>query len=65
MTSTIPATIPNSDATTDSLHLRDILRSLPREVFTKNRRKAWLTALINVLMVGLGYWGLAIAPWFL
>lgn len=47
------------------LRLRDILKTLPKDVFTKNRRKAWTSLLINVLLVGLGYWGLAISPWFL
>ncbi|MGD2182580.1 fatty acid desaturase [Lusitaniella coriacea LEGE 07167] len=45
--------------------LRDIIKTLPREVFLKNRRKAWSKLAINVLLVGLGYWGLAISPWFL
>ncbi|MEQ9371462.1 MAG: fatty acid desaturase [Coleofasciculus chthonoplastes F3-SA18-01] len=49
---------------TTTLRLRDILRTLPREVFEKNRRKAWTVVLVNILMVGLGYGGLAIAPWF-
>ncbi|HEY9651751.1 MAG TPA: fatty acid desaturase, partial [Coleofasciculaceae cyanobacterium] len=47
------------------LRLRDILQTLPREVFVKNRRKAWTLVFVNVLMVAIGYWGLAIAPWFL
>ena len=51
--------------TNPPLKLKDILRTLPRQVFVKNRLKAWTLLLINVLMVGLGYWGLAIAPWFL
>ncbi len=50
---------------TKPLQLKDIVRSLPREVFLKNRRKAWTSVFMNVLMVGLGYWGLAVAPWFL
>jgi omega-6 fatty acid desaturase (delta-12 desaturase) len=49
----------------DSLRLKDILRTLPREVFVKNPRKAWQSVLISVLMVGLGYLGLVVAPWFL
>lgn len=60
-----PSLNPISTATADTLQLKDIVRSLPREVFTKNRRKAWTLLLVNVLIVGLGYWGLAIAPWFL
>ena len=49
-----------SAVTTDTLRLKDILRTLPREVFAKNRRKAWTLVLVNVLMVGLGYWGLSL-----
>jgi omega-6 fatty acid desaturase (delta-12 desaturase) len=61
------APLPNSafTATADSLRLKDILRTLPREVFAKNRRKAWSAVLVNVLIVVLGYWGLVLAPWFL
>lgn len=58
---------PNSmpAAAAEHLRLRDILQTLPREVFVKNRRKAWTLVVVNVLMVALGYWSLAIAPWFL
>ncbi|MGK7873045.1 MAG: fatty acid desaturase, partial [Xenococcaceae cyanobacterium] len=49
----------------DDLRLRDILKTLPTEVFIKDPRQAWLKVGINVLLVGLGYWGLAISPWFL
>ncbi|MBE9152028.1 fatty acid desaturase [Coleofasciculus sp. LEGE 07092] len=55
---------PAPVTTTDTLLLKDILRILPREVFIKNRRKAWTLLLVNVLLVSLGYLGLAIAPWF-
>lgn len=48
-----------------ALRLKDILKTLPRECFEKNSRKAWTAVFINVLMVGLGYWGLTVAPWFL
>lgn len=47
------------------IKLKHIIKTLPRECFQKNRRKAWTTVLINVLMVGLGYWGIASAPSFL
>ncbi|QIZ72527.1 fatty acid desaturase [Oxynema aestuarii] len=49
----------------EDLRLRDILQTLPKEIFIKNRRKAWTKVFVSVLMVGLGYWGLAIAPWYL
>jgi omega-6 fatty acid desaturase (delta-12 desaturase) len=44
------------------LRLRDILKTLPREVFVKDWRKAWFKVALNVVLVGLGYWGLAMAP---
>ncbi len=50
--------------TADTLTLQDIVKSLPREVFTKNHRKAWTLLIINVLLVCLGYCGIAIMPWF-
>jgi omega-6 fatty acid desaturase (delta-12 desaturase) len=49
----------------ERLRLKDIINTLPREVFLKDRRKAWTMVLVNVLLVALGYWGLAIAPWYL
>lgn len=48
-----------------NLKLKDILNTLPREVFIKDKRKAWLTVARNVFLVALGYWGIAISPWFL
>lgn len=46
------------------LKLRHILKTLPRQVFLKNRQKAWSQVIINVLWVVLGYIGLAFAPWY-
>lgn len=48
-----------------NLRLKDILKTLPRECFQRNSRKAWAAALTNVFMVGLGYWAIQVAPWFL
>lgn len=47
------------------IQLKDIIKSLPRECFQKNRRKAWLSILVSVLAVSLGYVGLVNLPWFL
>ncbi|PSB28024.1 fatty acid desaturase [Stenomitos frigidus] len=47
------------------LRLKDILKTLPKECFQKDMRKAWTSVLTNILMVGLGYVSIAIAPWFL
>ncbi len=48
-----------------SLKLKDILKTLPRECFRKNLVKAWTSVIVNVLMVALGYWAIAVSPWFL
>ncbi|MGA9378502.1 MAG: fatty acid desaturase [Phormidium sp.] len=48
-----------------NLRIRDILRTLPKEVFLKNRRKAWTSVVINVLLVCLGYASIVFSPWFL
>ena len=56
----IPHDFPNSD-----IRLKDILKTLPREYFQHDLRKAWTSALTSVFMVCLGYAGIAIAPWFL
>ncbi|MCL6434494.1 MAG: fatty acid desaturase [Leptolyngbyaceae cyanobacterium HOT.MB2.61] len=45
--------------------LKDILKTLPKECFQKDLRKAWTAAFMSLLMAGLGYLSLAIAPWFL
>lgn len=47
------------------LRLKDILKTLPKACFQKNRQKAWMSVFINVGMVVLGYVSIAIAPWFL
>lgn len=47
------------------IQLKDIIKTLPRECFQKDRRKAWLSVLISVLAVIVGYIGIANSPWFL
>lgn len=47
------------------LRMRDVLRTLPREVFQKNPLKAWSGLVVNVLMVVLGYLSLVWSPWYL
>ncbi len=47
------------------LTLAHIVKTLPPECFSKNSQKAWTAAIINVLLVVLGYCALAITPWFL
>jgi acyl-lipid omega-6 desaturase (Delta-12 desaturase) len=57
------ALIAKSDAA--ELRLKDIIRSIPREYFLKDARKAWTKLVINTVLVGLGYLSLAIAPLYL
>lgn len=45
--------------------LQDIIKSLPKECFKQNALKAWTGAMINVLMVALGYVTIVYSPWFL
>ncbi|HBQ98947.1 MULTISPECIES: fatty acid desaturase [unclassified Roseofilum] len=47
-----------------NIRLRDIINTLPREVFIKDSIKAWSGLIINLILVGLGWWGTAIAPWY-
>ncbi len=46
------------------LQIKDILATLPRGCFQKNRRKAWSMVIASIAMVGLGYWAIAASPWF-
>ncbi|KGF73648.1 fatty acid desaturase [Neosynechococcus sphagnicola sy1] len=66
MTASTVTTKPQQLPSTDSeLRLPDILRTLPRQCFQKDWRQAWTAVLLNSLCVGLGYWGIVSAPWFL
>ncbi|NES69697.1 MAG: fatty acid desaturase, partial [Okeania sp. SIO2D1] len=55
----------NSEIRNEQLQLKDIVKSLPREVFLKDKWKTWTMVAVNIFMVVLGYWGLTITPWFL
>lgn len=48
----------------ESLRLRDILAVLPKDVFRKQKSKAWLGVILSVTMAGLGYLGLSLTPWY-
>ncbi|GAB4529091.1 MAG: fatty acid desaturase [Pleurocapsa sp.] len=56
---------PKSKQLDANIKLRDIINTLPKEVFIKNPRKAWSKLIINILCVGVGYWLVAVSPWFL
>ncbi|MBW4503270.1 MAG: fatty acid desaturase [Scytonema hyalinum WJT4-NPBG1] len=64
-TSTINSQKSAYDFGNSDLKLKDIIKTLPKECFEQDRRKAWTKVLTSVLMVGLGYFSLTIAPWFL
>lgn len=61
--------IKNQNQTYDlgnsDLRLKDIIKTLPKECFKKNRFKAWTNVAIAVFMVAVGYVSIAISPWFL
>jgi omega-6 fatty acid desaturase (delta-12 desaturase) len=54
-----------SDFGDSNLKLKDIIKTLPKECFQKNRLKAWTSVITNVLMVALGYVSLVFSPWYL
>lgn len=65
LSSVQPQTLASSSASFPSdLRLKDIIKSLPSEVFLKDQKKAWLTVFINVLLVVAGYFAVAYSPWF-
>jgi omega-6 fatty acid desaturase (delta-12 desaturase) len=47
------------------LQLKDIIKSIPKEFFLKNRIKAWFSVIFNVLAVIGGYVFIAFSPWYL
>ncbi|MEM6591152.1 MAG: fatty acid desaturase [Cyanobacteria bacterium P01_H01_bin.119] len=59
---TAGAKLPEFDA---SLKLKDIIKTIPRECFKKNRRKAWTQVACSVTAAVLGYVAIAFSPWFL
>lgn len=65
MTATTPSNPPLTSPEIADLRLRDIVKTLPREVFLQDRRKAWLQVLISLVAAAIGYLSIAIAPWYL
>lgn len=47
-----------------NVQLKDIIKTLPRECFQKNPRRAWMSVVVSVLAVAIGYAGIAYLPWF-
>ncbi len=46
------------------LELKDIIKTLPKECFQKDRRKAWSFLLTSVAAASVGYIAIATLPWF-
>ncbi|HAO09986.1 MAG TPA: fatty acid desaturase [Planktothrix sp. UBA8407] len=65
LSSVQPQTLASSANSPSNLRLKDIIKSLPREVFLKDQKKAWMTVFINVVLAVAGYFAIAYSPWFL
>lgn len=63
--STVLSENPLSAHSPSKLRIKDILKTLPKECFQRDMRKAWTAALVTVVMVGLGYVSIALSPWYL
>ena len=48
-----------------NLKLKDIVNTLPKEVFAKDGLKALRAALVTVVTVSLGMYAISISPWYL
>ncbi len=62
LTQSQPSVSPQLD---ENIRLRDIIKTLPAEVFVKNPRKAWFKVILTFSMVALGWAALAVSPWYL
>ncbi|NER95918.1 MAG: fatty acid desaturase [Symploca sp. SIO1B1] len=61
--------LESCEQTTTNFHdldirISDIIKTLPAECFNKNEFLAWFLAFSNILVVVLGFYGLAILPWY-
>lgn len=64
--SRLPSVFPNSpEFQLSGIQLKDILKTVPKECFQKNRKRAWMSVLLSVIAVAIGYGAIAISPWFL
>ena len=54
-----------SDGPLANVTLRDVIKTLPKECFEKNSRKAWQQVGLSVVMAIVGYVAIALSPWFL
>lgn len=47
-----------------NLKLKDIVKTIPKACFQKDRRKAWTAVMISILAAAIGYTGIAVLPWY-
>ncbi len=47
-----------------TVQLKDIIKTLPPEVFVKDRFKAWSHVVLNGILVSLGWLGISVLPWY-
>jgi acyl-lipid omega-6 desaturase (Delta-12 desaturase) len=59
------STKPNTPILPSGTTLRDIIKTLPPEVFAKSASRAWLGFAFSVISVALGYASITFAPWYL
>ncbi|MBO9999249.1 MAG: fatty acid desaturase [Cyanobacteria bacterium SID2] len=66
MTGLLTKTPASSPATLDAdIRMKDILSTLPRDVFEKRPVKAWTTVIVDIALAAIGYVGIAVAPVYL
>jgi acyl-lipid omega-6 desaturase (Delta-12 desaturase) len=58
-------TLPPSPEVPSDLKLRDILKTLPKEIFLKDARRAWQQAILSLVMAAIGYSAIVFSPWYL
>lgn len=47
-----------------NFQLKDVIKTLPKECFEKDRRKAWTSVGLSVVAAAIGYLGIATLPWY-
>lgn len=66
MTASLTPPSASKDLALDAgVRIRDIINTLPKSVFQKNARRAWTAVILDLLLAGLGYAAIAVAPAYL
>ncbi|MGF1458170.1 MAG: fatty acid desaturase [Leptolyngbyaceae cyanobacterium] len=70
MTATVPPSVQVTALTEmtpalNHLKLSDVIRTIPKECFEKDWRKAWLSVLTTLVSIALGVLAIALSPWYL